>query len=143
MNDLERIEGLNIALNDPSFMRDYEIYQKVRHALYVRDAKEKVQEYLVFAEKEGIFLDPEMEFDYSVLAKNFELRKSADMADSETWDQLIDEYAIKQNELLNEERMKLSYGSVDPAPNLHTPHGCFSLPCGSDEKVKTMAELEF
>lgn len=142
MNDLKRLEGMDISPGDPSFMKDYESYRKVRHALYIRDAKEKVREYLQFAEKEGIFLDPEMEFDYSVLAKNFELRRSADMADNETWDQLIDEYALNQNILLEEERMKLGYGN-DKTPSTHTPRGCFSLPEGSEIRVQTMGEQEF
>ena len=142
MNDLNRLEGPDISTGDPSFMKDYEIYRKVRHALCTRDAKEKVKEYLQFAEKEGIFLDPEMEFDYSLLAKNFELRRSADAADNETWDQLIDEYALNQNILLEEERMKRSYGN-DKTPSTHTPRGCFSLSAESEKRVQTMGELEF
>lgn len=142
MNDLKRLKGPDISTGDPSFMKDYESYRKVRHALYIRDAKEKVKEYLQFAEKEGIFLDPEMEFDYSVLAKNFELRRSPDMADNETWDQLIDEYALNQNILLEEERMKRSYGNDKSLPT-HTPRGCFSLSAESEKRVQTMGELEF
>ena len=142
MNDLKRLEGPDISPGDPSFMKDYEIYRKVRHALCIKDAKEKVKEYLQFAEKEGIDLDPEMEFDYSVLAKNFELRRSADAADNETWDQLIDEYALNQNILLEEERMKRSYGN-DKSPPAHTPRGCFSLSAESEKRVQTMGELEF
>ena len=142
MNDLKRLEGPDISPGDPSFMKDYETYRKVRHALCTRDAKEKVKEYLQFAEKEGIFLDPEMEFDYSLLAKNFELRRSAEVADNEIWDQLIDEYALNQNILLEEERMKRSYGNDKSLP-VHTPRGCFSLPAESEKRVQTMGELEF
>ena len=142
MNDLKRLGGMDISPGDPSFMKDYETYRKVRLALYTRDAKEKVQEYLQFAEKEGIFLDPEMEFDYSLLAKNFELRRSADMADNETWYQLIDEYALNQNILLEEERMKQSYGDDKSLPT-HTPRGCFSLSAESEKRVQTIVEQEF
>ena len=142
MNDLKRLKGPDISPGNPSFMKDYEIYQKVRLALCIRDAKEKVKEYLQFAEKEGIFLDPELEFDYPVLAKNFELRRSADAADNEIWDQLIDEYALNQNILLEKERMKLGYGDDKSLPT-HTPRGCFSLSAESEKRVQTMGELEF
>ena len=142
MNDLKRLKGPDISPGNPSFMKDYEIYQKVRLALCTRDAKEKVKEYLQFAEKEGIFLDPELEFDYPVLAKNFELRRSADAADNEIWDQLIDEYALNQNILLEKERMKLGYGDDKSLPT-HTPRGCFSLSAESEKRVQTMGELEF
>lgn len=76
------------------------IYREVEHELLLEDAQSQVEFWKY--DHEDDYKEGKDEFDYERLVARFELRRSADVPENDTWTYVIDEFADDYN-LLDEQ----------------------------------------